>query len=373
MNRYDVVVVGGGIADSLTSRTLAESGFKTILLEKFKTPRNKPCSGIQFSYFEKLIGEKIPRDRLCRNELNRVVMVTPKGSVVKGRIKMLNFWRLTFDRWLNDLAIGAGAEFQDETSLKDYQIDGEWMKLNIFGKDGRSEVMTRYLIGADGMLSKIRQKLKPKDFARRYTGATINYYFKGKAELDPNTLYIFFKREFCPMMFSWVYLKDDEWVVGTGAKEDPKEYAERFFKYIKEKYSLSGRVVKKEGFTSTMQGGVYLGEANVLLAGDAASLVDLHRGMGMDNAALSSLLAARAIVQAEDLHLKAIELYQTYMKKVVDRLRANRNKHEERYASDESLERSLSRIDLIKDGLKMLLAHWINRFLPPEKLIFLPP
>jgi flavin-dependent dehydrogenase len=51
METYDVVVVGGGVAGSVAARFAAKRGFKTLLLEKYKTPRNKPCSGIQFQYF----------------------------------------------------------------------------------------------------------------------------------------------------------------------------------------------------------------------------------------------------------------------------------------------------------------------------------
>ena len=59
LERYDVLIAGGGVAGSVAARFCARQGFKTLLLEKFKTPRNKPCSGIQFAYFEKLIGNSI--------------------------------------------------------------------------------------------------------------------------------------------------------------------------------------------------------------------------------------------------------------------------------------------------------------------------
>ncbi|MEN3016306.1 MAG: FAD-dependent oxidoreductase [Candidatus Methanosuratincola petrocarbonis] len=120
MEEYDVAVVGGGVAGSVAARFAAKNGLKTLLIEKFKTPRNKPCSGIQFGYFEKLIGERIPREKLCRNELSKVEMVTPKDKVLKGRMKMLNFWRSTFDSWLNMLAADAGADFRDNASLIDF-------------------------------------------------------------------------------------------------------------------------------------------------------------------------------------------------------------------------------------------------------------
>ena len=125
MDRYDAVVVGGGIGGSVAARFLATGGCKTLLIEKFKTPRDKPCSGIQFPYLEKLVGAKIPRERLCQNELFRVEMITPGGQVVQGRMKMLNFWRSAFDSWLNEPAINAGADFWDESRLLDFCEDKE--------------------------------------------------------------------------------------------------------------------------------------------------------------------------------------------------------------------------------------------------------
>ncbi|MEM2793946.1 MAG: FAD-dependent monooxygenase, partial [Candidatus Methanomethylicia archaeon] len=159
MGEYDVVAVGGGVAGSVAARFAAKMGFKTLLLEKYKTPRNKPCSGIQFQYFEKLIGEEIPRDKLCRNMLFKVEIITPRGKVLKGKIRMLNFWRSTFDSWLNSLAVDAGVEFHDNTSLIDFTKNKGEDKINVkISVEGKHrEVKTRYLIGADGMLSKVRR------------------------------------------------------------------------------------------------------------------------------------------------------------------------------------------------------------------------
>jgi len=370
-----VVVVGGGVAGSVAARFAAKGGFKTLLIEKFKTPRNKPCSGIQFQYFEKLIGEKIPREKLCRNELFKVEMITPKGKVLRGKMKMLNFWRSIFDSWLNSLAADAGADFRDNASLIDFVEDKSEDKIIVkVSAEGRQEeVKARYLIGADGMLSRIRRKMQPQDFDKKASGATVNYYFVGDANLDPNTLYMFYNREFCPLMFAWIYLKDDKWVIGTGANEKPLEYADRFFNYVKEKYGLRGEIVKKEGFSSTLKSTIYLGEGRILMVGDAAGLVDLYRGVGMDNAALSGRLAVKAITEAEEEGLEAAKTYENLMKKVIKKIEANAKKQMKRLSSNNELEKSLSPLNMLKGGLHMLIANEINKILPPEKLIFLPP
>jgi flavin-dependent dehydrogenase len=372
MEEYDVCVVGGGVAGSVAARFSAQQGFKTLLIEKFKTPRNKPCSGIQFSYFEKLIGKKIPKEKLCKNELFKVDMVTPSGKTLGGKMKMLNFWRSTFDSWLNQLAIEQGAEFQDNTSLIEFAKTQKGLNLTLSKDNKSSQITTRFLIGADGMLSGIRSKLKPESLEKNRLGTAINYYFEGKANLDPNKLYMYYNREFCPLMFAWVYLKDEKWVIGTGANENPVEYADRFYNHVKEKYSLQGKIVKKEGFASTQKITTFLGEDKILLAGDAAGLIDLYRGVGMDLAALSGRLAVKAIKKAEKTATSPIEHYQILMKKTLKKLESNEQKQTKRYASNESLEKSLSSANLLKDGLSMIVSNQINRILPAEKIIFLP-
>ena len=372
MDEYDVVVCGGGIAGSVAARLSADHGLKTLLIEQHKTPRNKCCSGIQFTYFEKLVGEKIPQEKLCKNELSKIQMITPQGKTMNARLKMLNFWRSTFDHWLNTLAVDAGADFCDETLLKDFQEKEKWIKVAISSGKQQKKIRTRYLIGADGLRSQIRKKMRPQDFGK-VPGGTVNYYFVGDSHIDPNTLYMFYERKFSPLMFAWAYMKDDQCVIGTGADSNPLKYAEKFFNYVKEEYHLHGEIVKREGFSSTLKEGVYLGEKNILMTGDAAGLVDLHRGMGMDNAAISGRLAVKAIIQSEGTGYSPIGVYQDLMKRIVRNLENHAKKQAERYTSNEALKKSLSFPHLAMGGLYILMAVQINKILPPERIILLPP
>lgn len=372
MERYDVVVVGGGIAGSVAARFSAEHGFKTLLIEKSKTPRNKPCSGIQFTYLEKLVGVKVPPEKLCKNELCQIEIVSPSGKTLKGRMRMLNFWRSTFDSWLNGVAANSGADFQDKTRLVDWQVNGKEMALKVQSNRHIRQLCTRYLIAADGLYSQIRKKLRPSDFLKKTSEGALNYYCVGETSLDPNTLYMVHNREFSPLMFAWAYLKDDQWVIGTGADQHLREHADRFFDFIQARYGFRGEIVRREGFASPLIGGVYLGQGNLLLAGDAAGLVDLYRGLGMDNAALSARLAIKAIVASEENGRPAIECYQQLMKGIVRKLQANAERQAARYSTNESLETSLAPMNMLKDGLLMTLANVVNNILPPDRIITLP-
>ena len=372
MNEYDVLVVGGGVAGSIAAKFAAKNGLKTLLIEKAKTPRKKPFSGIQFSYFERLIGEKIPRESLCRNDLLKAEMVTPNGKIFSGRMQIFNFWRSTFDSWLNSLAVKAGAEFRDEVLLEEFQQDGKVINAKLASRNGFSEVKARYLIAADGLLSGIRKKLRPQDFVEKATSGAINFYFRGKTDLDPNTLYMFYNREFSNLMFAWVYMKDDQWVIGSGGDPKPSEYAERFFNYIKQRFSLQGEVVRKEGFASPLKSGVFPGVGNILIAGDAAGLVDLYRGVGMDNAAISGRLTMKAIMKSEKNGGRPCEVYEGLLRGMARKIHRNEARQQTMFATKKSLEKSLSPANLFVGGILMLAATQFNRVLSPERTITLP-
>ncbi|MFW9877956.1 MAG: NAD(P)/FAD-dependent oxidoreductase, partial [Candidatus Thorarchaeota archaeon] len=303
MKDYDVFIAGGGVAGSVAAKFIAKGGLKTLFVERYKTPRMKSCSGIQFPYLEKIVGEKIPPEKLCTNKLNKASIIKPDGKKINAPFEMLNFTRDIFDDWLNKIAIEYGAEFRDECKLVDWKINPNNIIVNVLDKDKKLEQFkVKYLIDATGLMPMVRMKIRPQDFENRSTGATINYYFDGKGDLDPNCLYQYWNLDFNNMMFAWIYKKNDLWVIGTGYDKNISKVGQRFFDFIKKEYNLKGEIVKKEGFSNTMnveKNRIHLGEDCILFVGDAAGLVDMYRGLGMDAAALSGRLAAKAILKVE--------------------------------------------------------------------------
>ncbi len=372
MEAYDVVSVGGGIAGSIAARLAAENRLKSLLIERAQTPRDKSCSGIQFGYFEKLVGRQIPKDKLCTNEIFNMNIITPDEKTFQGKMKVLNFWRSTFDRWLNDLAVEEGAIFQDRTRLVDFEnSDGGYLLQLQTGTKSRS-VFTRYLVAADGMYSRVRKKLRPADFLQKAPGGAMNYYCTGEGDLDPHALYMVNIKAYAPIMFAWIYKKDDLWVIGTGAEHDLKDYADRFYDYVCRKYNFRGEILRKEGFASPLKFGVYLGEGNSLLCGDAAGLLDAYRGVAMDNAALSARFAVQAIMEADKTTSPAIIHYTQKMKRMKGQMEANEVKRVAKFTSDETLAASFATSQVLFDGLKLVGANAANKFLPPERVITFP-
>jgi len=383
MKEYDVFIAGGAVAGPVAAKFCAKQGLKTLLIEKAKVPREKPCSGIQFPYFEKIIGDSIPRDRLCHNVLSKTELHFPNGKSMTIRFPMINFMRDSFDEWLCMLARQYGAEFRDGCEFKSFEETPNGIIINLETKNGQEQVITKYIIDATGMRPVIRRQLRKEDgFEKGSSGASLNYYFTVESgNLEPNKLYQFWNIDFNNMMFAWIYNKTlsdgkDYWVVGTGYDKGINERLDHFFEYIKQLYCLEGtKIVKKEGYSSSMvfndKDRIWLGERNFLMAGDAAGLIDLTRGVGMDAAALSGRIAARAIGEAEKTGKPVIEIYSKRMKRLVNQTRKNQQSGVLAFQTNEELQRHLDKSS-IPMGVNMLLQKFLNRHRTAEHQVMLP-
>ncbi len=385
MKEYDVLIVGGGVAGSVAAKFAAKGGLKTLFIEKKKTPRNKPCSGIQFKYLEKIIGEKVPRSRLCNNQLNRVAMYFPDGRHVVAPFGMLNFMRKPFDDWLNTVAKEHGAEFRDECEFIRHEEEADHVIVTLRAGghlEDEEQVKARYLVEASGFMPAIRRRMRPDDFADKFTGGTLNYYVDGTADMDPRTLYQFWNLEWNNAMFAWAYTKTlddgkDYWVVGTGCNDtNIKERQEAFYKYVKDTFHVVGEVVKKEGYTVTIKElskeRIWLGQGRVLVTGDAAGLLDQVRGVGMDVAGLSGRLVAKAIVNADKKGTGALDEYTRLMKNAVKQTRDNQQREITAFKTNDELQAHLNK-GMMKTGLGLVMQSFLNVFRLAEKQRLLPP
>ena len=382
MKEYDVFIAGGAVAGPVAAKFCARQGLRTLLVEKDRVPREKPCSGIQFPYFDKIIGDPVPRDRLCNNGLSKVEMHLPTGKVLSAGFPMLNFMRDVIDEWLCILAQDYGAEFRDGCRFMDLTEVDDGILVHLKTDGGDETIKARYVIDATGMRPVIRRKLREDGgFERGSTGAALNYYFTADGNLEPDKLYQFWNIEFNNMMFAWVYNKTlddgkDYWVVGTGYDKDVIKRLDGFFDHVKELYQLKNvEIVKKEGYSSSMvfadKDRIWLGERNLLMVGDAAGLIDLTRGVGMDSAALSGRLAAKAIGISEKSGKPVIDAYSQVMKNLVRQTSKNQQAGRLSFETNQDLQADLD-AGLLKMGLNVFVQRFLNRLRSGERQVMLP-
>ncbi|MEA3255385.1 MAG: FAD-dependent monooxygenase [Candidatus Altiarchaeota archaeon] len=111
--KYDVVVVGAGPAGATAGRGCALKGFNTLILEKERLPRYKPCGGAVSTKALSLLDFKI-RDELIEKECYGIRFHYGK-YVIEARkpYKLAIFTsRDKFDMYLAEKAIDAGAELR---------------------------------------------------------------------------------------------------------------------------------------------------------------------------------------------------------------------------------------------------------------------
>ncbi len=382
MKEYDVVIIGGAIAGPIAAKFCAQNNLRTLLVEQFKVPREKPCSGIQFPYLEKIIGDPIPTERLCNNVLSKTEMRFPNGQIFQGNFLMINFMRDLFDEWLCLLAQSYGADFQDSCKYKSFEENSDGILVSLEGKNGPVTILTKYLVDATGMRPVIRQQLRDDGgFQKGSSGAALNYYFTADGNLEPDKLYQFWDIEYNNMMFAWIYNKTlsdgkDYWVVGTGYDSDITKHLDAFFDHVKDLFNLKNvKVIKKEGYSSSMimdgEDRIWLGDRNILMVGDAAGLIDLTRGVGMDAAALSGRLAGKAIGLAEKTGKPVIEIYDRLMTRLVKQTRKNQQRGIMSFQNNEELQKYLNK-GVLKMGLNMLFQSKLNKLRSPEKQVMIP-
>ena len=340
---WDVIIVGGGPAGSGAAITLARSNRRVLLIEKEKLPRHKVCSG--------LISEG-GGQRILKQEFNldlpEVVCTRPKiGKGSKLTLKLGSepqflpdrfyiIWRRDFDYWLLIEANKDGAEVRDETELTSLTEKEGVIEVKVKTKNETTGVneqiilKSKYLIGADGVASKVKRILFPE--AKIHTGAILQGYWEGTINLDPHYFYTFME----PSLWggdAWYNYKEGQLIIGVGAEKggDIRKFQSNFIRYLEEAHGLRlGRKIREEGclapsnfssFPGSMQ--YLLGKGNCLLVGDVADLQDVM-GEGIPTALKSGKKAANAILE----HLRkpegaSVEIYQDSMKNLVTRLKSN--------------------------------------------------
>jgi flavin-dependent dehydrogenase len=77
---YDAIIIGAGPSGCTAARELGCNGYRVLLVEKYKMPRSKSCSGIlirkSMDLVRQYFGEDAPEFTMCRPAHNRGMVLT---------------------------------------------------------------------------------------------------------------------------------------------------------------------------------------------------------------------------------------------------------------------------------------------------------
>ena len=320
MGTFDVIIVGAGPAGVASALKCTKKGYNTLLLEKEPPGRHKPCGGITPTLFANLLedefGLRLPPDVMCSPKTLGLFYVPPSGRANGGDLrnyKLFNLDRDRLDQWLCQTAEGSGVKVLYGAQFLEFHRSG-MIKVMVKGKKSITELKSRYLIGADGVLSKVRRQLYPNLEWKMLK--IIQEYWQAKGDFD-EYFYVFLKGDITP---SYAYLipKNGLFVIGTGA---PMRYSVSihrclgaFKEWLGQEFSFRPLSLERKEIGIIPYHSPLKGKGNVILVGDAAGFCNSFSGEGIRLALESGIAASEAITQAEQSGGRLSSLYAQQVK-----------------------------------------------------------
>ncbi|PZT83617.1 hyaluronate lyase [Streptomyces sp. AC1-42W] len=318
---WDVIVVGAGPAGATAARVAAQSGRRTLLLERASIPRYKTCGGGLIGASLAALPPGLPLN--VRDTADRFTFTlngraehtlgcrTPTCAMV---------YRSEFDAALTEAAAAAGARVDDCTAVTSLEHEGDTVTV----RTGRGDTLrARAVVGADGSAGRVSRYVGVRcaqvDLALEVevpVGGAAAARWQGRALMEWGPL---------PGSFGWVFPKGDVCTAGVvAARGNPaalRAYEEDFLS----RQGLTGsQPLHDTGhLTRCRRPDSPLARGRVLVAGDAAALLDHWSREGISYALGSGELAGRAAARLVDVGRERVDaVTAAYRRQVVQTLGA---------------------------------------------------
>ncbi|MFI7157804.1 geranylgeranyl reductase family protein [Micromonospora chalcea] len=290
---WDLVVVGGGPAGLSAAHAAARSGVRTLVVERATHPRYKTCGG-------GLIGTSLAEvaDRLevpAHDRVDRITFTRDGRRAFTRRhpsplVTMIR--REEFDDRLRAAAVAAGAQVREGVAVRAVEQDPDEVRLRL--ADGEV-VRARAVIGADGSSGvtarhvgvRFRQVDLGLELELPVDGAERERW-RGRVLLDWGPL---------PGSYAWVFPKGDRLTVGVISARGDGDRTRAYLRDFTDRLGLSGVTPEHDSghLTRCRADDSPLRRGRVLVAGDAAGLLEPWSREGISYALRSGRLAGEAV------------------------------------------------------------------------------
>ncbi|OKI02292.1 hypothetical protein A6A06_14655 [Streptomyces sp. CB02923] len=296
--RWDVIVVGAGPAGATAARVAAERGQRVLLLERASLPRYKTCGG-------GLVGAAVaalpPSFRVP--SLDHIDQITVSNRFRNPRTVTHNeptahmVYRAAFDAALTEMAVEAGAVLRESTVVTALEPAAHSVTVTV---DKGRRLNARCVVGADGSSSRVARHVAVRceqvDLALEVeipvTGPVARNW-RGRTLLDWGAL---------PGSYAWVFPKGDQLTIGVLAHRGHGDATRAYLReFLAENAPRGVEPVRRSGhLTRCRAQDSPLSRGRVLVAGDAAGLLDPMFREGISFALRSGSLAGAAAADVAD-------------------------------------------------------------------------
>ncbi len=327
MEKFDVVIIGSGIAGSVLARRLAEAGRNVLLLEKDSfSGQTTACGGLfDKAYYDRYFAD----EALIEQKIKKNVFIMPWGEVVFD-CDQVTVKRRNFDRGLAEQAKEKGAVLRNRSKALDYQIrENGAVTIRVKELEQKTEydVQTKIIAFADGPQSLARNNPRfNSDKHKRFWAYAYAYETAG-VPFEPDSIKIYLDKELFPWGYGWIFPNKSDSNIGVGTvlagKIGNPQIKKKLFHFIDvykrtaELLSGSEIIDKKGGFIPMYLIDTFADDAQVVL-GDAAGMVSPLFGAGIDYAMDAAEACAPVLIKAlekEDFSRAALLEYEQIIKK----------------------------------------------------------